>query len=319
MGGLDYGEKRNAAHYIMEKKSSIAGSSLRLLQAFAEAAKTGSFARAARELGLSASAVTKSVQRLEAQLRLRLFQRTTRRVTLTQEGEALYQQCRRVLDDLAELALLADGTASVPSGVLRINVPVTYGKKVVLPTLAQLARRHEGFRFEAQLSDQFVDVVGAGLDAVVRIGQIADRRLVARQVDEQSIGVYASPDYLRRRGRPRHPSDIAAHDCVVFQMLSTRRIRPWAFQGKGRRLTITPPAARVVDDGEGLVCASCAGLGLIQAPDIIAQDALRAGALEEVLKSYRLRPEPISVVFPTQRHMPMRLRVFVDALLARPK
>jgi DNA-binding transcriptional LysR family regulator len=301
----------------MEKKSAIAGSSLRLLQAFAEAAKTGSFARAARELGLSASAVTKSVQRLEAQLKLRLFQRTTRRVTLTQEGEALYQQCRRVLDDLAELALVADGTASVPSGVLRINVPVTYGKKVVLPTLAQLARRYEGFRFEAQLSDQFVDVVGAGLDAVVRIGQIADRRLVARQVDEQSIGVYASPDYLRRRGRPRNPSDIAGHDCVVFQMLSTRRIRPWAFQVKGRRVTVAPPAARIVDDGEGLVCAAGAGLGLIQAPDIIAEDAVQAGALEEVLKSNRLRPEPISVVFPTQRHMPMRLRVFVDALLER--
>jgi len=301
----------------MEKKSVIAGSSVRLLQAFAEAAKTGSFARAARELGLSASAVTKSVQRLEAQVNLRLFHRTTRRVTLTQEGEALYQHCRRVLDDLAELSLLAAGTASVPSGVLRINVPVTYGKKVILPTLAALARRHDELRFEVQLSDQFVDVIGAGLDAVVRVGEMADRRLVARRVDEQGIAVYASPEYLRRKGRPRKPADIAAHDCVVFQMLTTRRVRPWAFQQRGRRVTVTPAPVRIVDDGEGLVSAACAGLGLVQVPDIMAEDAVRAGLLEEVLTNYRLRPEPISVVFPTQRHMPMRLRVFIDALLER--
>jgi DNA-binding transcriptional LysR family regulator len=317
IGGLNCAEKGNGTHNIMERKSAIAGSSVRLLQAFAEAAKSGSFARAARELGLSASAVTKSVQRLEAQVNLRLFQRTTRRVALTQEGEAFYQHCRRVLDDLAELALLAAGTASVPSGVLRINVPVTYGKKVILPTLAQLARRHPDFRFEVQLSDQFVDLIGAGLDAVVRIGEIADRRLVARRVDEQGLGVYASPDYLRRRARPGKPSDISAHDCVVFQMLTTRRLRPWAFQQKGRRITVTPPATRMIDDGEGLVSAACAGLGLVQVPDLMAEDAVRAGLLEEVLRNCRLQPEPISVVFPTQRHMPMRLRVFIDALLER--
>lgn len=290
---------------------------MRLLQAFAEAAKAGSFARAARELGLSASAVTKSVKRLEEQLNLRLFQRTTRQVTLTQEGERLYERCRRVLDDLAELALLAAGAADVPAGVLRVNVPVTYGKKVILPVLAALARRYDKLRFEVQLSDQFADVIGSGMDAVVRIGEIADRRLVARRVDEQRIGVYASPEYLERAGRPRKPSDVTMHDCVMFQMLTTRRIRPWAFQVKGRRVSVQPAAVRIVDDGEGLVSAACAGLGLVQVPEIMAEDALRAGRLEEVLPGYRLPAEPISVVFPTQRHMPMRLRVFVDALLQR--
>jgi LysR family transcriptional regulator, regulator for bpeEF and oprC len=317
MGRLNCGEKGNGTHYIMEKKSAIAGSSVRLLQAFAEAAKIGSFARAARELGLTASAVTKSVRRLEEQMKVRLFHRTTRRVALTQEGEALYQQCQRVLDDLAELALLAAGTTDVPSGVLRLNVPVTYGKKVILPALARLAKRYQELRFEVQLSDQFAHVVGSGLDAVVRIGEIADRRLVARRVDEQRIGVYASPDYLRRKGRPRNPADIATHDCVVFQMLTTRRLRPWTFQAKGRRMAVQPAPARMVDDGEGLVSAACAGLGLVQVPDIMAEDAVQAGLLEEVLTSYRLRPEPISVVFPTQRHMPMRLRVFIDTLVER--
>jgi DNA-binding transcriptional LysR family regulator len=134
-------------------------------------------------------------------------------------------------------------------------------------------------------------------------------------VGEQRLGVYAAPDYLRRRGRPRKPADIAAHDCVAFQMLSTRRIRPWGFLLRGKRIALQAPAARVVDDGEGLVSAACAGLGLVQVPDIMAEAALRRGALEEVLRGYRLPPEPISVVFAPQRQMPVRLRLFVDALL----
>jgi DNA-binding transcriptional LysR family regulator len=299
----------------MDKTSAIAGASLRLLQAFAQAARHKSFAAAARELGVSASAVTKNVQRLEQQTRLRLFHRTTRRIALTQEGEALYERCRRVLEELGQLALVAAGSSGVPSGVLRLNVPVTYGKQVVLPTLAQLARTHADFRFEVQLSDQFVDVIASGVDAVVRVGDIAERRLVARRVAEQRIGVYASPAYLRRRGTPRKPADLAAHDCVAFRMLSTRRIRPWGFAFRGKRIVVQPSPARVVDHGEALVSAACAGLGLVQVPDLMANDAVRAGALAEVLTDYRLPAEAISVVFPPQRHMPVRLRVFIDALL----
>src|SRR5687767_13786978 len=169
----------------MDKTSAITGHSLRLLKAFAEAAKQRSFARAARVLGLSASAVTKSVQRLEQQAKLRLFQRTTRRVTLTQEGEQFYARCTRVLEEMDALALLAAGTAAAPTGVLRVDVPVTYGKKVILPLLARLARGHPQLRFEVRLSDQYADLIGSGLDALVRIGEVSDTRLVARQIDRQ--------------------------------------------------------------------------------------------------------------------------------------
>jgi LysR family transcriptional regulator, regulator for bpeEF and oprC len=293
----------------------MAGRSLQLLQAFSEAAKQRSFARAARELGLSASAITKSVQRLEEQVKLRLFQRTTRRVALTQEGEAFHARCRRVLEELEALDALAAGTAQAPTGVLRIDVPVTYGKKVVLPVLAQLARAHPQLRFELRLSDQFADIIGSGIDAVVRIGQAADRRLVARRIDQQQLAVYGSPQYLARKRRPRRPAELRAHDCIVFQMPSSGRNRPWEFQAKGRRLALPPRPAHVLNDGEGLVSAACAGLGLIQVPDLIAADAVRAGALEEVLAAYRPPPMPISVVFPTHRHMPLRLRLFIDAMV----
>jgi DNA-binding transcriptional LysR family regulator len=297
----------------------MAGHSLRLLEAFAEAAKQRSFAGAARALGLSASAVTKSVQRLEQQAKLRLFQRTTRKVTLTQEGEQFYARCTRVLEELDALALLAAGTAAAPSGVLRIDVPVTYGKKVILPVLARLARGHPQLRFEVRLSDQFADLIGSGVDAVVRIGEVADARLVARTIDRQQLAVYGSPQYLARKGRPRRTSDLDSHDCIVFQMPTSGRYRQWEFRTKGRAVALRPAPAHVVNDGEGLVSAACAGLGLIQVPDLIAADALAAGALEEVLASHRPLPMPISVVFATQRHMPLRLRLFIDALVGSQK
>lgn len=320
IGVLDRREKSSNNPDIVDKKSSMAsaaaGASVRLLQAFAEAARQKSFARAARELGLSPSAVAKSVLRLEQQLRVRLFQRTTRRVALTQEGEAFYVRCRRVLDELAELSLEAAEAAREPAGTLRIDAPVTYGRKVIVPLAARLVARHPQLRIDLRLSDQFTDLIGSGLDAVVRVGQIADTRLVARRIDQQQLAVYAAPGYLERRGRPARPQELDAHDCVVFQLPSSGRYRAWDFTVNRKPLTLQPAPRHVVNEGEGLVAAACAGLGIIQVPDLIAADAVRAGALREVLAAYRPRPMPISVVFASSRHMAPRLRAFIDALAA---
>lgn len=314
IGVLDSGEKSNNNHDIMDKKSPMTGSSVRLLQAFAEAARHKSFARAARELGLSPSAVAKSVLRLEQQLRLRLFQRTTRRVTLTQEGEAFYLRCRRVLDELGELSLHAAEAVRAPAGTLRIDAPVTYGRKVIVPLAARLVARHPQLRLDLRLSDQFTDLIGSGMDAVIRVGEIADARLVARRIGEQQLAVLGAPAYFKRRGRPRRPQDLRAHDCIMFNMPTSGRYRPWEFLVNRRPLVLHPAARHEVNEGEGLVSAACAGLGLVQVPDLIAEQALKSGALEEVLAAYRPKPMPISVVFPTSRHMTPRLRAFIDAL-----
>lgn len=320
MGTLDCGGKSNNNHDIVDRKSAIqpkaTGSSVRLLQAFAEAARQRSFAKAARELGLSPSAVAKNVLRLEQQLRLRLFQRTTRRVTLTQEGEQFYARCRRVLDELGELSLAAAEAVRAPAGTLRVDVPVTYGRKVIVPIVAGLAARYPDLRLDIRFSDQFTDVIASGVDAVVRVGQIADTRLVARRIGQQQLAVYGAPDYLRRRGRPRKPHDLKAHDCLVFQMPSSGRYRPWEFMVKRRPVALHPTPRHVLNEGEGLVSAARAGLGLVQVPDVIAEEAVKAGALQEVLAAYRPKPMPISVVFPTSRHMAPRLRAFIDALTA---
>ena len=291
-------------------------SSIRLLVAFAESAKYASFARAARELGLSPSAVAKSVARLEDSLAVRLFHRTTRRVALTQEGEALYERCRRILDELGDLEATVASATRGPSGTLRIDAPATYGKQVIVPLVADLARRHPELRIDIRLSDTFADVIGAGLDAVIRVGTIDDSRLVARSFDVQHLGVYAAPGYLSRRGRPRAPAAIDGHDCGLFRLPTTGRERPWQFSVGGEAITMHPRARFVMNDGEGLVSAALAGIGLVQVPEFMARSAVEAGQLEEVLARFRPAPMPISVVHPSNRQVPLRLRAFIDALTA---
>jgi LysR family transcriptional regulator for bpeEF and oprC len=292
-------------------------SSLQLLTAFAEAARRGSFAGAARELGLSPSAVVKNIARLENTLGVRLFQRTTRRVALTQDGAALYERCRRVLDELAELQSVATAASDKPSGTLRVDAPLTYGKQVVVPVLAQLALRYTDLKYELRLSDQRSELIGSGLDAVVRIGPVDDSRLVARQIDRQHLAVYAAPAYLARKGRPKHPDSLAQHDCLAFRLPSTGRERPWHFVVNRANRTFAPEARHVINDGEGLVAAATLGLGLIQAPSYMADAAVACGELEEVLQRFRPPPLPVSVLFASHRHIPPRLRVFVDAMAQR--
>ncbi|MBL6750829.1 MAG: LysR family transcriptional regulator [Nevskia sp.] len=291
-------------------------SSITLLMAFAESAKQLSFARAARELGLSPSAVAKNVGRLERDLGLRLFHRTTRRVGLTPEGEDLFERCRKVLDDVEELEGFAAGAGRAPGGSLRLNVPVTYGRSVVMPLVARLVRDHPAMGFDIRLSDDYADIIGGGFDAVIRIGAIRDSALVARTIDHQELGVYASGDYLARRGVPRRPEDLESHDRVVFRMPATGRVRPWQFRRERRLIEQAPPAKYAVNEGEALVEAAALGLGLVQMPTYIARAALEQGRLREVLEKFRPARIPISLVFPSRRHVPPRLRLLIDSLLA---
>lgn len=291
-------------------------SSVRLLLAFAETARRGSFANAARELGLTPSAVAKNVMRLEAQLNLRLFHRTTRRVALTHEGAALYERCRRILDDMSDLELLAADASREPSGVLRLDAPVTYGRLMLMPILAALVRQYPALQLDLRLSDRHADIVGEGLDAVVRIGILDDSRLVARAIGAQALGVYGSRAYLERKRRPRSPEELDRHDCIAFRFQHTGRIRPWQFTRDGATVAIDPSAAHVVNDGEGLIAAAAAGLGLVQTPDYMLATAPAGAHLVEVLQRYRPPSLPISLVFPGSRRMPPRLRALIDALTA---
>jgi DNA-binding transcriptional LysR family regulator len=287
---------------------------LQTFLAFAETAKRGSFAAAARELGLSASAVAKAVARLEDHLGLRLCHRTTRQVALTSDGHELYERCRRIVDEIEALRDDAAGARAEPSGTLRLSVPLTLGRAVVVPAVAALARRHPKLGVDIALSDRYVDLVKEGLDAALRIGHLPDSSLVAQRVGEQSLVVCGAPGYLAARGTPRTPADLDGHACLAFRVPSTGRLRPWQFHGDGREWTFVPPASVAMDDGEALVVAAAEGLGLLQVPEYMAAAELRSGRLVEVLARYRSPPLPIAVVYPSTRRVTPRLRALIELL-----
>lgn len=284
--------------------------------AFAAVARHESFAGAARELALSPSAVGKSVARLEQRLGLRLFQRTTRRVSLTEDGRALYERSKRILEDVEELEAAAQGARSEPQGTLRLNAPLTYGRKIVVPALARLARLHPQLRFDLQLSDVRVDLVAARLDAVVRIGELASSGFVARRIDTHRLIICASPGYLERSGAPRTAADLAAHRWIRFRLPSTGRERPIDLRVRGRRIELMPGSHYVFDDGEAMVGAALEGLGLTQIPDYMAEAELASGALREVLAECRPDVLPVSVLHSDRSQRSPRLRALIQALVS---
>jgi DNA-binding transcriptional LysR family regulator len=289
---------------------------LQQLIAFAETARHGSFAAAARHVGGAPSTLAKAVARLEAGLGVKLFHRTTRQVRLTPDGERLHERCQRVIDELESLRAEAAGTRAAPSGTLRVDLPITYGKRVVLPVLAALARRHPALRIEVRLQDGYADLVGDRVDLAVRIGAMRDSSLVARRIDRQALLLCASASYLAERGTPRRLEDLAGHDALTFRLPSSGRDRPWQFRQRGAPVELQPEPRLRIGEGEGLVEAARLGLGLCQAPDYMVADAISRGELVELLPSCRPEPVPISVVVPSGRLMPSRVRAAVDALTA---
>jgi DNA-binding transcriptional LysR family regulator len=285
--------------------------------AFAETARHGSFASAARTLGTVPSTLAKAVARLEGELGVRLFHRTTRQVTLTPDGERLYGHCQRLLAEVEELRAEAAGTQLKPSGTLRVDLPICYGKQVVMPVLARLLQRHPALSLEVRLQDGYADLVQEGIDLAVRVGRLEDSTLVARRIDEQVLVLCASPAYLAAHGTPADVAALAVHRAIAFRMPTSGRHRPWQFRDGARAVDMPPPhvVARI-NDGEGMVEAARLGLGLCQVPDCMATAALARGELVEVLPHCRPDAMPISVVHPGGRLLPARVRVALEALAA---
>lgn len=282
--------------------------------AFAQTARRGSFAAAARDLGGSPSTVAKSVARLEAALGVKLFHRTTRQVSLTADGERLFHRCERVLAEIDDLQADAAGTRTAPAGVLRVDLPMYYGRRFVLPLLAAVQRGHPALTLEVRLQDRFADLVRDGIDLAVRIGELNDSTLVARRIDAQRLVLVASPDYLREHGVPKRLDDLAGHRAVVFRLPSSGRNRPWQFRRQRRPIEMFPAPAIRLSDTEALASAAKLGMGLCQLPDYIVQDDVASGELVAVLPGFEPAPMPISAVVPSGRLVPPRVRVALDAL-----
>jgi DNA-binding transcriptional LysR family regulator len=282
--------------------------------AFAQTARRGSFAAAARDLGGSPSTVAKSVARLETALGVKLFHRTTRQVSLTADGERLFHRCERVLAEIDDLQADAAGTRTAPTGTLRVDLPMYYGRRFVLPLLAALQREHPTLTLEVRMQDRFGDLVRDGIDLAVRIGELNDSTLVARRIDAQRLLLVASPDYLRQHGTPKRLEDLAGHQAVAFRLPSSGRSRPWQLRQGRRPIELFPVHTIQLSDTEALGTAAKLGMGLCQLPDYIVQDDVASGELVELLPGFEPPPMPISAVVPSGRLVPPRVRVALAAL-----
>jgi DNA-binding transcriptional LysR family regulator len=287
---------------------------LQQLMAFAQTARRGGFAAAARDLGTAPSTLAKSVARLEDSLGVKLFHRTTRQVSLTPDGERLFRRCERVLAEMEDLHAEAAGTRANVGGTLRLDAPITYGRRILMPILGKLLRENPALELDLRLQDTYAELVRDGLDAAVRVGELRDSSLVARRIDSQDLVLVASPDYLKAHGRPERIEDLAGHHAVVFRMPSTGRNRPWQLRSGRRTIEIHPPHRTQVNDGEGIVAATVLGLGLGQIPDNMVTEELAKGTLVELLPQHRPPSMPISVVMPSSRLQPPRVRALLEAL-----
>lgn len=293
-------------------------SSVQQYLAFAQTARHGSFAAAARDLGTVPSTLAKAVRRLERVLGVALFHRTTRQVRLTPDGERLFRRCERILGEIEALQAEASGAREALGGILRIDAPVAYGQQVVLPRLAQLQKKHPALGLDLRLNDAQIDLLRDGVDLAVRIGELKDSTLVARRIDWQGLVLCAAPAYLTERGTPRRLRDLDAHVAVTFRMPGSGRDRAWQFRQRGRIVTVAPPARTHVNETGGLLEAARLGLGLCQMPDYVAATSLARGELVELMAGLRPPALPISLVYPGGRLMPARLRAAIEALAQPP-
>lgn len=283
--------------------------------AFAETAKLGNFAAASRELGVAPSTLAKSVARLESGLGVKLFHRTTREVRLTPDGERLFQRCQRLLAEVEELQADAAGTRAIVSGLLKIDAPIVWGMRRLVPMLGRLVREHPGLQLDLRLNDGYADLVRDGIDLAVRVGHLQDSTLVARRIDLQQMVLCASPRYVEEHGAPRRLEDLQRHVAVVFRMPTSGRNRPWQFRRRDGETAEVNPASRIrINDGQGIAIALAEGMGLCQLPEYMVADELASGRLVELLPSLRPPPLPISLVYLSGRLLPARVRVAIEVL-----
>lgn len=285
------------------------------IELFCLAAELESFTAAAATAGLTPAAVSRAIGRLEERLQVRLFVRSTRRIRLTEGGRAYLAQCRAALNQLVEAERELTGTQAEPSGVLRISVPTPLGHYRVLPLLPEFRARYPKLRVEVQLSNRNVDFTADGFDLAIRARVQPDSGLVTRKLMDGALVVVATPAYLQRAGTPLTLEDLARHDCIQFLLPSTGLPVTWAFRREGRDEDLaTEGSVSCTDDLLGVVTLARAGAGLLQTYRFIVEEDLARGSLVEVLQPFAGRSRPFSVIYPGGRHMPLRVRVFIDWL-----
>lgn len=286
------------------------------LQCFCRVVETGGFAAAARDLDLSPSLVTKTIQQLEEWAGTRLLARTTRRMQLTEAGERFYAYCRRVLDDTERTLGALRAAHGELSGRLVLAVPVSLTLSFLKDHLHAFQAAHPGIELELRLSDRPVDLVRDGVDVALRgRAQLEDSSLVAAPLMQMPRAVAAAPDYWRRHGKPAHPSDLAAHNCLPY-LLGSDATR-WSFEGPGGPLAVEVRGSLRADNSLMLIDAMLRGIGVGLVPRVMMRNELAEGRLEAALDDWRAEPRQVFAVYPSREHLPERVRTLVRFLRER--
>lgn len=285
---------------------------LRAMEVFVRVVDTNGFQKAAHTLSLPRSSITMTMQRLEQHLGVRLINRTTRQIKLTPDGEAYYEQCRQILSmvDTVENGL-REGRRRA-SGRLKVNMPASIGRSIILPALPSFREQYPEVDLVIGMSDRLVDLVQEGIDCVIRAGALPDSSLIARRIGSFRWVICAAPSYLAAHGEPQALADLQDHLAIGYSSSRSGRSDGWTFNEDGTSTTITMRTSLVVDETFALRDLASAGFGLARLSDFIIADHVRRSELREVLGSFVPEPVPVSVLYPSSRHLSPAVRVFVD-------
>ena len=286
------------------------------MNVFVKVVEQGSFARAAERMDMSTSAVSRRVAELETHLDTRLLNRTTRRISLTESGQAFYERTLQLLADLEEAEAAASSSTATPRGTIRLTCSINFGVKHLAPAMGVFQARYPEVLFDVSVSDRFVDLVEEGLDLAIRIGDIGNPNLIARKIGEMRLVACASPAYLKRHGTPRRPEDLVRHNCLTYEYAPVRN--QWRFQGKdGNDIKVRIAGSVHGNNGEMLAAIAAEGVGIAFEPDFIVSPMIKAARLTPILKNFQPPPFAIYAIYPSRRHLSAKVRSFVEFLVER--
>ena len=282
------------------------------LRIFARIAHHQSFAKAAGAMGLTPSAVSKAMTRLERDLGVKLLHRNTRSVRLTADGEVFLDRCQHVLAEIDDAAAALVHARSIPQGRIRVLAPVGFGRQVVVPALLDFWQRYPEVSVDLELSDRPADVLLEGLDAIVTVGPTQDEALVSHRLGRYRMLACASADYLARRGCPQTPDDLLQHDCLSYAMPQTRRYREWVFIKDGRKQVVDLSGRININHAESLMAMALGGAGIVMLSTFVTAQAIQDGRLVPLLTDYMSPGAEIHIAYPPNRNLSARVRVFRD-------
>lgn len=285
---------------------------LQSMQVFARLAELGSFTRVADGLQIGRPQVTRAIQELETSLGVRLFQRTTRTVRLTSEGEQFYERVQSILGEIAGARSMFTSPGSTLRGRLRVDIPTAFSQPKLIEGLHTFATRFPAIELALGATDRTVDLVAEGVDCALRIGELPNSSLVARRIGMAIMVTCAAPRYLAEHGEPTNLDDLSAHRGVTFLSGHNQRPQPWRFIDGGREQSHISRQGITVNESNAYVECGVAGFGILQAPGIVLDRFLADGTLVEVLRPYRPHPRPVSVLYPSRSHLAPQVEVFVD-------